>query len=148
MPLSAAGAWPRLAKYRSIANTVMPIEPNGTRPSSTCRPDSRSHSSEPTPMPTENTASSSVTTLWSPPSTVLANAKNEVRKVAPRNHSHEMPSRLRNTVRLSRASIRLRQVSVTGFQFSFRSGCGAGDKGTRDAATRPAIASATQAAPI
>ena len=51
---------PRLAKYRSIANSVRPIEPNGTRPISTLRPDSRSHSSEPTPMPTEKIASSSV----------------------------------------------------------------------------------------
>ncbi|MCY1227163.1 hypothetical protein D9M72_394250 [compost metagenome] len=72
MPLSATGACPWLAKYRSTANTVMPIEPNGTRPISTWRPDKRSHSSEPVPMPSENTASSSVTTFWSPPSTSLA----------------------------------------------------------------------------
>ena len=72
------------AKYRSIANTVMPIEPNGTRPISTLCPDSRSHSSEPTPMPIENSASSSVyDMLGSPPSTSFVKFGSCVRKIEP-----------------------------------------------------------------
>ena len=43
-------------RKRSKANTVMPIEPSGTRPSSSLRPDSSSQSSEPMPMPTQNSA--------------------------------------------------------------------------------------------
>ena len=85
---SATPAWPvasmkRVANHRSMANTVRPIEPNGTRPSSTLRPDRRSQSSDPTPMPIENSASSSVTTCSSPPSTFFAKLGNCVRKVAP-----------------------------------------------------------------
>ena len=72
-------AGPRLASHRSSANSVRPIEPNGTRPSSTLRPDSRSHSSEPTPMPTENSASRNVTTCSSPPRTSLARSRRTAR---------------------------------------------------------------------
>ncbi|MNL23892.1 hypothetical protein D3C87_1453020 [compost metagenome] len=148
MPLSVAPAdWPWVARYRSTANTVMPMEPNGTRPISTVRPDSRSHSRDPTPMPIENIASSSVTTFWSPPSTSRAKLKKAVRNVAPRNQSQEMPSRLRNTTRRSRASIRLRHVSVSGFQLMRRSGWGGGETGTPCDTTRPATAITTQAMP-
>jgi hypothetical protein len=98
-------------------------------------------------MPTENTASSSVTTFWSPPSTSLAKLKNDVRNVAPRNHSQEMPSRLRKTTRLWRARTRLRQVSVNGFQLMRRSGWGAGDTGTPCETVRPATAMTTQMMP-
>ncbi len=126
----------------------MPIDPNGTRPISTMRPESFSHSTEPRPMPIENTASSSVTTFWSPPSTLRAKAKNEVRKVAPTNHSHEMPSRLRNTARWLLASFRLRQVSETGFQLMRRSGCEAGDTGTPRAVSQPPTAITRQATPV
>ena len=50
----------------------MPIAPSGTRPISTWRRDSTSQSSEPTPMPTENTTSSSEATCSSPCSTAFA----------------------------------------------------------------------------
>ncbi len=118
---------PRLANHRSTANTVMPIEPKGTRPISTLWPDRRSQSSEPTPMPIENTASSSVTTPWSPPSVSLAKPAKVVRKIEPKNHSQEMPRIDRNTERLPRAWPTLRQVSVNGFQLIVRPGSGAGD---------------------
>ena len=59
------------AKARSRANSVMPIEPSGTRPSSTRRAESFSHSSEPTPMPKVNVASSRVTAVSLPPRTFL-----------------------------------------------------------------------------
>ncbi len=51
------GARPLRAKYRSSRKPVMPIAPIGTRPISTVRADSFSHSSEPTPVPIENNAS-------------------------------------------------------------------------------------------
>ncbi|CAJ7683939.1 Uncharacterised protein [Burkholderia pseudomallei] len=135
-------AW--LAKYSSIANTLMPSEPSGTSPISTRRRDNRSHSSEPRPMPNENVASSTVTTSGFADSTSFAKPKNDVRNVAPTNHSHEMPSRLRNTVRFSRASFRLRHVSENGFQLIASFGCGAGVAGTPAAATRPTSAMPTQ----
>src|SRR5579871_3851532 len=100
MPIRLPACIDRVAKYRSIAKTDMPIEPNGTRPISTLCPESFSHIREPMPMPTENTASSNVTTFSSPESTSLAKGENEVRKVAPKYHSQEMPIIDRNTVRL------------------------------------------------
>jgi hypothetical protein len=62
----AVFVYARLAKYRSMPNTDSPIEPNGTSPISTLRPESFSQSSEPMPIPSENTVSSSTNTLWSP----------------------------------------------------------------------------------
>ncbi len=79
------------AKYRSMAKIVMPIDPKGTSPISTRRPDSLSHASEPMPMPIENTASRSVTTDSLPPRFVRAYGVKLVRKIEPKNHSHEMP---------------------------------------------------------
>ena len=107
--------------------------------------ESFSHISEPRPMPIENVPSSTVTTSGSADSTFFAKLKNDDRKVAPTNHSQEMPSRLRNTVRFSRASFRLRHVSLTGFQLMRRSGCGAAVTGTKLDTTRPTSAIATHA---
>ena len=123
----------------------MPIAPSGTRPISTWRRDSTSQSSEPMPMPTENTTSSSEATRSSPCSTSLANDGNSARKTAPKNHIHEMPSSERNTTRLPCASFRLRQVSLTGFQLMTRLGSVDGDAGTYWAAARPSRATPTQA---
>ncbi len=67
-------------------------------------------------MPIENTTSSSEATCSLPCSTSLAKLGNWLRKTAPKNHIHEMPSSERNTARLPCASFRLRQVSLTGFQ--------------------------------
>ena len=62
-----------------MPNTVSPIEPNGTRPISTLRPDMRSHSSDPVPMPMENSVSSSVTTCSLPPRFTLVKFGNWAR---------------------------------------------------------------------
>ena len=65
-----AGGRPGRAKYRSSRKAVMPNAPSGTRPISTVRAESFSHSSEPTPTPTENRASAkmySVVSLTTPP---------------------------------------------------------------------------------
>src|SRR6187402_1905141 len=105
-----------------MANTLIPIDPSGTSPISTRRFESFSHKSEPVPIPIENVPSNTVTTSGFAESTSLAKLKNDVRKVAPTNHSHEIPSRLRKTVRSRRASARLRHVSVKGFQLIFNSG--------------------------
>jgi hypothetical protein len=129
-----------------MANTLMPIEPSGTSPISTFRFDSFSHSSEPIPIPIENVPSSTVTTSGFADSTSLAKLKKDVRNVAPTNHSHEIPSRLRNTVRSSRASARLRHVSLNGFQLIFRSGCIAAVLGTNADTARPIKANVTQQA--
>ena len=59
------------AKARSSANSVRPIEPSGTKPSSMRFAESFSQSSEPTPMPKVKVASSSVTAVSLPPSTSL-----------------------------------------------------------------------------
>ena len=67
-------------------------------------------------MPIENTTSSIEATCSSPPSTSFAKAGNWARNTAPKNHIHEMPRSERKTTRLPCASLRLRQVSLTGFQ--------------------------------
>ena len=59
------------ANTQSSANTVSPMEPKGTRPISTLRPESRSHNSDPTATPTENPTMVSVTSDSEPCSTVL-----------------------------------------------------------------------------
>ena len=143
----------RDAKYRSTANTLMPMAPSGTRPISTWRRLSTSHSSAPMPTPTENTTSSIEATRSSPCSTSFANDGNCARNTAPKNHIQLMPSSERKTTRLPCASRRLRQVSVNGFQLMRRPGSVAGDSGTACASTRPATATArhapeTQAAPV
>ena len=144
--VSAVSGWarPREAKYRSIENTLMPKAPKGTRPISTWRRESVSHSSEPVAMPIENTTSSSEATCSLPPSTSFAKAGNCVRNTAPKNHIHEMPSSERNTTRLSCASLRLRTVSVKGFQLIFSAASVAGALGTNCADTRPSAATLRQ----
>ena len=69
-PCTAAS--PLRAKYRSSRNAVMPNAPSGTRPISTVRADSFSHSSEPTPVPTENRARAKMYRVGSPPRLVTA----------------------------------------------------------------------------
>lgn len=143
--MPADGGSARDAKYRSMANTLMPIAPSGTRPISTCRRLSVSHSSEPAPMPTENTTSSSEATCSSPCSTSFAKLGNWLKNTAPKNHIHEMPRSERNTTMLPCASLRLRQVSLNGFQLITRPGSVAGARGMACATPRPTSASSTQA---
>jgi hypothetical protein len=96
-------------------------------------------------MPTENTTSKSEATCSLPPSTSRANEGNCDRNTAPKNHIHEMPSSERNTLGYWRASCRLRQVSLKGFQFSFRPGSEAGEVGMRMDASQPSRATPRQA---
>ncbi|MCY1531603.1 hypothetical protein D9M68_668330 [compost metagenome] len=96
-------------------------------------------------MPTENTTSSSDATCSSPCSTSFAKLGNWLRNTAPKNHIHEMPSSERNTTMFSRASIRLRQVSLKGFQLMTRLGSVAGAGGMACATPRPTSASSRQA---
>jgi hypothetical protein len=88
---------PRDAKYRSTANTLMPMAPTGTSPISTWRLLSTSHSKDPVAMPMENTTSSSEATCSLPCSTSLAKLGNWLRNTAPKNHIQLMPSMERNT---------------------------------------------------
>ncbi|MNW10565.1 hypothetical protein D3C71_2078100 [compost metagenome] len=67
-----AVAAPVRAKYRSIMKALMPNAPSGTRPISTVRADSRSHSIEPTPVPIENSARAKMYNVGSPPRLVSA----------------------------------------------------------------------------
>jgi len=62
-----AVATPVRAKYRSNRNALMPKAPSGTRPISTVRADSFSHSIEPVPVPTENSASANTYSVLPPP---------------------------------------------------------------------------------
>jgi len=98
-------------------------------------------------MPRLNTTSKAEATCSFPCRTSRARLGNCVRKVTPKNHSHEMPIRQRNTTRLSRASTRFRQVSVNGFQLIFSPGALAGESGTPCTAIRPMTAMATQHPP-
>ena len=66
-PSPVTGARPLRAKYRSSMNALMPNAPSGTRPISTVRADNFSHSSDPTPVPTENSASAKRYSVWAPP---------------------------------------------------------------------------------
>ena len=50
----------------------MPMDPSGTSPISTLCPESFSQASDPSAVPMENAASSSVYTVLSPPSTSCA----------------------------------------------------------------------------
>ena len=70
----------------------------------------------------------------------FANDGNWARNAAPKNHIHEMPSSERKTTRLPCASLRLRQVSLTGFQLMPRPGSVDGDAGTACAVSRPSTA--------
>jgi hypothetical protein len=96
-------------------------------------------------MPTEKTTRRSDATCSSPCSTTFANAGNSVRNAAPKNHIQEMPSSDRKTTRLPCASLRLRSVSVTGFQLMTSPGSVDGDVGTACAVMRPRTATATHA---
>ncbi len=100
--------------------------PAARSPISTWRRDSTSHRSDPTPMPTENTTSSSEATCSLPAQHLLARAGNCDRNTAPKNHIQLMPKSERNTTTLPCASLRLRQVSVKGFQLMTRWGSVAG----------------------
>ena len=91
-------------------------------------------------MPTENTTSKSDATCSSPCSTAFAKAGNWARNAAPKNHIHEMPRSERKTTRLPCASLRLRKVSLTGFQLMTRFGSVEGDDGTAWAVSRPRMA--------
>ena len=119
---------PRCAKSTTdrCRRRVRPIEPNGTRPISILCPESRSHSSEPTPMPTENTTSSSVTTCSVPCSTL----RDEVRELRDEHRAVEPEPRDAEDREEHRAVAggepRLRQVSATGFQLMRSSGSGGG----------------------
>ena len=76
---SCAGSSAGLLKYKLTPNNVKPTEPIGTIPSSTLSPDKRSHNIEPIPTPTENATNNAVTTVLSPPSTVLVKLGNWVK---------------------------------------------------------------------
>ena len=85
----------------------------------------RSHSSEPTPMPTENTASSSEATCSSPPR-FLGEVGNWLRNTVPKNQNHGCPAPSWNTTGCRARASGCASVSVTGFQLIRRSGRSAG----------------------
>src|SRR4051812_1866979 len=145
MPARSARLIPNEAKYKSIPNAVMPIDPNGTRPISTFRPESFSQSSDPVPMPIENTARSRVTTFSSRPRTLRAYGVNDVRKIEPKNHSHEIPMSELKTARSRAAIFRFCHVSVKGFQLMRRSGAADAVGGMNCDAIRPNTAIVTHA---
>ncbi|MCY1375154.1 hypothetical protein D9M69_625450 [compost metagenome] len=82
------------------------------------------------PIPMENTTSNSEATCSLPCSTSRAKLGNWLRNTAPKNHIQLMPSNERKTTVLPCASLRLRQVSVMGFQLIRSCGSVAGDTGT------------------
>jgi hypothetical protein len=70
-PTSRPGAAPP-GEVQVSRKALMPNAPSGTRPISTVRADSFSHSSEPTPVPIENTASANTYSVGVPPRWVSA----------------------------------------------------------------------------
>jgi hypothetical protein len=98
-PICAAGV-SGVAAHITASAAVRPMEPSGTRPISTVCRDSLSHRSEPAPTPTENTASSKVTTDSSPPSTSLAYAGSDDSTTDPSAQNQLMPISARNSVLL------------------------------------------------
>ena len=126
----------------------MPRAPSGTKPISTWRLLSISHSNEPVPIPTEKRTSKNEATRASPCKTSLARLGNWLKNTAPKNHIQLIPIRERNTTKFSRANLRLRQVSDIGFQLILRPGSVAGDAGMAPATNRPTTAKTTQAMAI
>ena len=140
-PDSAAWCSPWLAKYSSMANTLMPIEPNGTSPISTWRPERRSHSSEPMPMPSERPPAAS-----SPRSGRRRAPPGEAEEGSQHGGTEEpQPGNAQQAGEDGAVLVRQLQVapvSLSGFQLMRRSGCGAGETGTPRDTSRPASASA------
>ena len=94
--------------------------------------ESFSHISEPRPMPIENVAEQHGHDVSSPGSTSFAKTgKRRRKRRAEEPHPRDAQQRSETPTRFSRASFRLRQVSLTGFQLMRRSGCGAGVAGTK-----------------
>ncbi len=106
-PMISAAGRPRDAKYRSIENTLMPMAPSGTRPISTWRRESTSHSSDPMPMPIENTTSRSEATCSLPCSTSLARLGNCAQK-----HRTEEPHPADAQQRAEHHGVFVRQLEV------------------------------------
>src|SRR5262245_49201168 len=129
-----------VASARSAANSVRPMDPSGTSPSSMTPPDSRSQTMHPRPTPSEKTVSSSVTTCSSPPRTSCPSPGNCASATAPKNQNHEMPRIDRNTECVSRATPIIRQVSRIGFQRMRMVGSSAGASGIARATVQPASA--------
>src|SRR5262245_46959938 len=129
-----------VASARSAANSVRPMDPSGTSPSSMTPPDSRSQTMHPRPTPSEKTVSSSVTTCSSPPRTSCPSPGNCASATAPKNQNHEMPRIDRNTECVSRATPIIGQVSRIGFQRMRMVGSSAGASGIECATIQPASA--------
>ena len=88
------------ARKRSKAKTLMPIEPSGTSPSSSLRPEKRSQSSEPTPMPTQNSARNKRDhVLVGVQHASSCRSAAATSTAAPKNQNHDTPRTERNTVR-------------------------------------------------
>src|SRR5215831_800910 len=120
---------PGCAWSRCSSAAVMPMEPSGTSPISTLCPDNRSQAREPSAVPIENDASSSVYTVLSPPRTSLAYAGNCASSSAPTSQNQEMPSSELRMARLCAAKRSVCQVAVKGLKFTFNPGSVASARG-------------------
>src|SRR5207344_653439 len=112
----------------------MPNAPNGTKPISTVRWDSRSHNSEPMPVPIENMPMASKYKSPPPPRLALAYTSSCAVNAVPKNQNQEMPSAELKTARCFMHSRITRQLSVNGFQLIFRCGDVGGANGIACAA--------------
>ena len=120
---------------------LIPIAPSGTRPISTVRADSFSHSSEPTPTPIENTASANTYNVGVPPRCVSAYTGRLPVSTVPVNQNQLTPRIELRTATCLRASLRMAMDSGIGFHCTFKSGADAGTDGIIRLNTLPAIAS-------
>jgi hypothetical protein len=76
----------------AIAKIPMPMEPSGTRPSSTLSPDSLPATTLPIPMPMPEKAIRMPDQRSSRPIISLPSSTTSMRSSAPRNQKYEMPS--------------------------------------------------------
>ena len=131
------------AKYRSSMNALTPNAPSGTRPISTVRPDSFSHSSEPTPTPIENSASAKMYSDAVPPRFTSAYTGNCAVRTVPMNQNQDTPSTALRTASWRRVSCQMRHDCLTMLKSTRSPGSPASTRGMRRATTLPATASST-----
>lgn len=112
---------------RSCANSVSPIDPNGTSPISTSLPESRSQSIEPSPMPTVKIASSSVTGVAVTAEHGKGGKLREQRAVKPEPRDAE--NRQKHGAVVARETDVARRVSDKGLRLTLSAGSGAGASG-------------------
>ena len=118
----------------------MPNAPNGTSPISTVRPDNFSLDIEPTPAPTENSASAKMYKFCVPPKLVCAYTGNCAVSTVPTNQNQLTPSTALRTAKRCRVNAQICSDARRMFQSTFNDGSPASTLGICRATVLPATA--------